>query len=616
MSLRFLSNRYFLLSVKVLLALGISFLVNQFDLFSFESWTYDMRVRLTPPTPISDHIRLIQIDQKTLKKMGGTPHIEAHSQLLNHLIEAKPKYIIYVSDLDEAKGTTQEKLRLAKSVKKFDNLYAIINRYKANEKVMVKGQNDVITLKPPLDKIKTENAFITIDDNKFSRDNVTRRVILKIYDKPYFFHTVAKDFNHIKDPEDYQGAFPFLYSYQSYIDFRPTGTYPTFSFADVYQQSLDQDNFKDKIVLIGNNTLADAKDYKLTPYSREVVAMPNLEVHANILDTLIQNTSPIPSHKSLTYWITAFISIITLLSVFNTRPVKGLVIILSTTILYLLTTYLSFFFFHYVLDVSHVLLTIFISYYFFIPYRLIQENRRSWEYQQHNRLLKQVEELKTNFLRMMSHDLKTPLARIQGMTDMVLNEKNRLSDQQSSALKSINKSSQELSLFIGSILDLSRIESNEVKLQLHSKDINALIRKVIGRCQFLAKEKNIQIFTELEPLFSLKFDEDLMHQVITNLIENAIKYSPENSKILVSSEEIDGKIIIQVADQGIGIDPEDRDHIFTKFYRSQNAKTSNISGSGLGLYLSKYFVNLHQGQIHVESEPKSGSTFTIELPMN
>lgn len=107
-----------------------------------------------------------------------------------------------------------------------------------------------------------------------------------------------------------------------------------------------------------------------------------------------------------------------------------------------------------------------------------------------------------------------------------------------------------------------------------------------------------------------------MHQVITNLIENAIKYSPENSKILVSSEEIDGKIIIQVADQGIGIDPEDRDHIFTKFYRSQNAKTSNISGSGLGLYLSKYFVNLHQGQIHVESEPKSGSTFTIELPMN
>jgi signal transduction histidine kinase len=116
-------------------------------------------------------------------------------------------------------------------------------------------------------------------------------------------------------------------------------------------------------------------------------------------------------------------------------------------------------------------------------------------------------------------------------------------------------------------------------------------------------------------LFSIKVDEDLLKTVFTNLLENAIKYSPENTKVLISTDEIDNDVVIQVADQGRGIPVEDQSLIFDRFYRAQNSR-SNTAGNGLGLYLAKYFVELHNGRIEVESEIDKGSTFTVRLPMN
>ncbi len=246
---------------------------------------------------------------------------------------------------------------------------------------------------------------------------------------------------------------------------------------------------------------------------------------------------------------------------------------------------------------------------------MIVENRRSWEYFQKNRLLTQVEELKTNFLSMMSHDLKTPIARIQGMTEVVMHDPNPLSPVQKEALETLSTSSQELLEFVSSILNLGRIESKALKLHLQSRDPNTLLQEAVAKLEYLAKSKNISIKAELEPLFSLKMDVDLMRQVFSNLVENAIKYSPENSSILITTEEQEGRIVIQVADQGMGIPEDELPHVFTKFYRSKNAKSSPIKGSGLGLYLAKYFVELHKGSISVESEFGRGSTFTVELPM-
>jgi signal transduction histidine kinase len=247
------------------------------------------------------------------------------------------------------------------------------------------------------------------------------------------------------------------------------------------------------------------------------------------------------------------------------------------------------------------------------------ENRRSWEYYQKNRLLTQVEELKTNFLSMMSHDLKTPIARIQGMTDIVLKDPQPLSNRQKEALLTLNKSSEELLEFVSSILNLGRIESKEIELHIHSRDVNSLLEEVVSKYEYMAKEKNISIITDFEPLFSVKMDVDLMRQVFSNLVENAIKYSPDGSRVMISTEEktdpAGNRVVVQVADQGGGIPDDELPNIFLKFYRSKHAKTSKIKGSGLGLYLAKYFVELHKGSISAESSPGQGSTFTVELLM-
>jgi signal transduction histidine kinase len=226
-----------------------------------------------------------------------------------------------------------------------------------------------------------------------------------------------------------------------------------------------------------------------------------------------------------------------------------------------------------------------------------------------------VEELKTNFIGMMSHDLKTPLARIQGMLGLVLRDKNPLSEDQKEAVKSIQKSTDDLLHFITAILNFSRLESQGAQLNLKSKDINTLIEEVVQKTDHLAREKKIKVITELEPLFSIRIDPDLIRQVLVNLIENAIKYSPEKSIVKIRSEEQESKVIVKIIDQGIGIPADEISRLFMKFFRSRTAKNSSVKGSGLGLYLSRYFVELHRGTLAAVSEEGKGSTFTVELPI-
>jgi signal transduction histidine kinase len=201
------------------------------------------------------------------------------------------------------------------------------------------------------------------------------------------------------------------------------------------------------------------------------------------------------------------------------------------------------------------------------------------------------------------------------MLEVVLLDSQPLSAHQREAIDTIKHSSDDLLKFINAILNYGRIESEGVQLHLQSKDINNVLQEVIRKHEFLAKVKRIQIVSELEPMFPVPMDADLMKQVLSNLVENAIKYSPEDTKILVSSEEKEDRIVIQVADQGPGIPQDELQNIFMKFFRSKNAKSSPIKGSGLGLYLAKYFTELHKGNITVESNYGNGSTFTVELPM-
>ena len=143
-----------------------------------------------------------------------------------------------------------------------------------------------------------------------------------------------------------------------------------------------------------------------------------------------------------------------------------------------------------------------------------------------------------------------------------------------------------------------------------------MLTEVIRKHEFLARVKKIKVTSELEPLFPIPMDPELIRQILSNLVENAIKYSPDETEIKINSFEKNGFVVIKIKDQGLGISTDDLPHIFMKFFRSQNAKSSPIKGSGLGLYLAQYFTELHKGKIEVESVPGAGSVFTVSLPLS
>lgn len=616
-------------------SLAIAFAIFQVPLNSVEFYLYDQRIRLRWQPPITESIEIVAIDRETTEKLGRPPNLSELKTVLSSLGNTDPTAIILNLNPSQWVASDQEKLEFAAAV-------ANLPLYVLTEEIPDLGPRSERKLPRPFDSIPLISGPPTADTKIFAKDSVTRRWVYSADEVKFIHAVIAEKINHRSSAEQYQGLFDFYESKQAFINYRGLHAYPVRSFSSFLSSAKPNSASKDlpsneslekKIYLLGFSDTSKGEDYVFSPYSRDKLLMPKTELHAHILDTVLHNDAPQSFPNWLNLLVTLLITLLTAHTALTLRPVQGLLAVGGTLVGFSIFGFGAFAFGNLKLDMAHPLLAIFVAYYFFIPYRLIIENRRSWEYQQKNRLLTQVEELKTNFLKMMSHDLKTPLARIQGMAELILREVPKdLSVAHREALTTIRNSSEELSEFIASILNLSRIESKEVKLNLKSRDINEVLATVVRKCEFLALRKNIQVRLELEPLFSLKIDEDLMKQVFTNLLENAIKYSPEGSSILISSEETPppglkstgdkakelplGAVWVQVSDQGMGISAEDLPRIFEKFYRTKSVQNGEASGSGIGLYLAKYFVELHGGHISVESELGKGSTFTVEIPGN
>jgi signal transduction histidine kinase len=610
------------LTVKILFALLASAIVSSFKLDFIESYFYDLRVRTESILGFHKieipQIVLIHITSHTVERYQGFPKYKDHTDFLSKIENQKPRYILYdfrtkdgeIRDFNvEGDGDQPEKKIFADVVANIPDFHIL------TDELEMKGETGKSKLNPPLDRIKVSAAAKTYDTILFAKDGVSRRLMISYQDQKLLYPVVASYYNpQIQNTEKIRGQFELLDSTQAYVHFHPTGTFPSYSFEDVIDGKIPPQFLTGKIVILGTDTGKSAKEYVTTPFSREVNAMTSSEYHANVLQTLIDNSSPIRLPNIFNIILTSLISILTVYVVLALKPSRGLLILLMALIALIIISFSQFILLGLWIDLAHPFLAIFLCYYFFIPYRLIKENRRSWEYYQKNKLLSQVEELKTNFISMMSHDLKTPIARIQGMTEVISKDTQPLSHNQREAVDTIQSSSDDLLKFINSILQYGRIESQGLELNLQSKDVNQILKDIIKKHEFLSKVKKIKIEQNLEPLFPITIDPDLMRQVFSNLLENAIKYSPEDSVVTVSTKEIDNQLVIEFKDQGIGIPAEDLPNIFMKFFRSHNVKTSTIKGSGLGLYLANYFTELHKGKIAVTSDSSNGSTFTVLLP--
>jgi len=278
-----------------------------------------------------------------------------------------------------------------------------------------------------------------------------------------------------------------------------------------------------------------------------------------------------------------------------------------------------FLFFDLYIPSANLIGSILITYLVFTGYRLAIQENLQWRSLKQAQYLRELDRMKTNFLTLVSHDLKTPLAKIQAVAERLRRELDLPVDERSDwkeLIESIENSNNEMKYFITSILNLSKMESQKVILKKKSNDINQLIEQALKRLKPLANQKNIQMEPSLEPLFSIECDEDLMRQVLTNLIDNAIKYSRSGSKVLIRSREEDGFVRVEVEDFGPGIPKDQLPLMFRKFSRFTRPTHEQVKGTGLGLYLSKYFIELHGGSIRVKSIEDQGTTLSFTLPLN
>jgi signal transduction histidine kinase len=230
--------------------------------------------------------------------------------------------------------------------------------------------------------------------------------------------------------------------------------------------------------------------------------------------------------------------------------------------------------------------------------------------------LREAEELKQTLLSVISHELKTPVSIIKGYAGTLAREdanwdKATLAE----GLAVIEEEADRLDHLINNLLEASRLQAGGVKLRLGFVDLSDMAKSTVEKLQTTTDKHTFTLdFPEDFP--PIQGDHERLQEVLTNLIGNAIKYSPDGGLIKVGGLVTDANTVrLYVSDEGIGISPGDQEQIFDRFYRVDNGLTRQTPGTGLGLFLVKAVVEAHGGQVRVESTPGQGSVFWVELPI-
>ncbi len=235
------------------------------------------------------------------------------------------------------------------------------------------------------------------------------------------------------------------------------------------------------------------------------------------------------------------------------------------------------------------------------------------EQAQHAELLQATEKLQTALLNSISHDLRTPLVSITGALTSLDEQSDSLNEEyRKSLIVTAREEADRLNRLVGNLLSMTRIESGALKLHLEPGDIQDVVGTALEQLGKRIANHKVQVDVPADfPLVPMDFT--LIVQVLVNVLENAVKYSPRDSLIEVTANLLDGKARLQIADRGVGIPSEDLSRIFDKFYRVQ--RPESVSGTGLGLSISKGIVEIHHGQIYARTRDGGGTIITIELPL-
>lgn len=591
--------RYISLKRGFILRIFLCWIIGCIALSSDEVAMYDKRFQLRGPQKTSKDIVLLTLSQSDFSNVYGSRvnYLDNLSEitditdsfywnrktwflLLNKLLKHEPRSIgvtLYFGDNIGSVRLSSEERRVF-----FDP--------------RITWSSTTTSLEKSLVPTFANNRLSNIGNNELRRDSdgVVRRIFSQRGEMP---HLVEK-----------MTGLPLPASRPSWnINYRGgQNQFASYSLSELLFDEIPTQAIKDKIIIIGAET--SSGPVYMTPIGR----MSRAEIIANAAD----NTLAKRWVKRLPFvFYVALFFVFTLIAVFliTTYPqtVALFFILWIATLLAALSAWV-FDTFYFWLPAFSPFVLLGSSWVIFIGYQATKIEKRNYQLQKEQQYIQELEQLKNNFVSLISHDLKTPIAKIQAIVDRLLTQDR--DPELTTDLKSLRVYGDELNRYIQSILKVLRVESRDFKIHKEASDINELIEESLRFLKPLADNKSIAIVTELEPMFSLEFDITLIKEVIINLIENAIKYTQNGGTIHVTSFEDADFINVIVKDTGEGIRPEDLDKVWQKFTRGsdQDLKTK---GTGLGLYLVKYFIELHGGKIHMESVLGQGTTVSFRLPL-
>ncbi len=231
--------------------------------------------------------------------------------------------------------------------------------------------------------------------------------------------------------------------------------------------------------------------------------------------------------------------------------------------------------------------------------------------------LKQADEIRRDFVANVSHELRTPLSIFHGNLESLLEGGDLDENETRHIYEVMKRHSDRLNLLVNDLLSLARLESKEADLQFSEINLRDFLEKVTRDWAKRLAAKNLHLDLDVPENFPLvRGDERRLEEVVHNLLDNAVKYSHENGRILIQAVAPDQKVILFVRDEGVGIAPADLPRIFERFYRADRARSRELGGTGLGLSIVKHIAQLHGGRVEAESKLGQGTTIRVILPIH
>jgi len=572
---------------------------------------YDFLFRITPAEPTEFSSAILAIDEQTLIGMGGIRHLrDMVSTGLELIANAQPKAVVIDLILADTSDPKQD-ARLAAAFARTPNLVLASD--------LIPGGWE-----GPLPEFRRSAAAVGhVHADPDPLDNVTRRIPLEkaagrdrrwalsleafrlVRGAEYINETPASiEVGGVKIPAARKNARSI------YLRFlrRPPEARASVPLVSVAQLRADPSlaaRFRGKVVFVGVTAQSAADDRHMTPYSAGQ-PMPGVEIHATAFETLARGEF-LRDASNLS--VVLFCLAIT--------AGAGLTFAYSSG-------WLSYLIGLALIGVAHVLPFALFREGIVFPYAppvstawLSVVGAATWQHFVVRRQLQSSETARGRYqqaIHFVTHEMRSPLTAIQGSSELM--GRYDLPEQKSKQLaQMINAESKRLAKMIQTFLDVERLTEGEMELAREPYELEEVVESCLDRVAPLAERKRIRVKRGELTGASLVGDRELMEYAVYNLMNNAVKYSPAETEVTVSSR-LDGRAVrLSVRDQGIGMDEKELKNIFRKFYRTKKAEASGEAGTGIGLSIVDQIVRHHGGRMDVTSEPGQGSCFTMVLPL-